>query len=111
MTGDYTILAAVLAGLVSFISPCVLPLVPAYLGQLTAVAVAAQGPGATPSRWTAVRHSLLYVAGFGGVFTLLGLTATFAGGALADYMFVKLGNDLARREFVERDVLFFGRCW
>ena len=86
MTGDYTILAAVLAGLVSFISPCVLPLVPAYLGQLTAVAVAAQGPGATPSRWTAVRHSLLYVAGFGGVFTLLGLTATFAGGALADYM-------------------------
>ena len=42
---------AVAAGLISFLSPCVLPLVPAYLGQLTAVAVAAQGPGAQPSRW------------------------------------------------------------
>ena len=45
MTGDYTFLLAVAAGLISFLSPCVLPLVPAYLGQLTAVAVAAQGTG------------------------------------------------------------------
>ena len=55
-------------------------------GQLTAVAVAAQGTGASPSRWVAVRHAIAYVAGFGGVFTLLGITATFAGGVLADYM-------------------------
>ena len=75
------------AGLVSFLSPCVLPLVPAYLGQLTAVAVAA-GPGGAggASRWTAVRHATAYVAGFGTVFTLLGITAAFAGGALADYI-------------------------
>ena len=86
MTGDFTILGAMLAGLLSFLSPCVLPLVPAYLGQLTAVAVAAHGPGARPSRWTAVRHSFAYVAGFGAIFTLLGLTATFAGGFLADYL-------------------------
>jgi cytochrome c-type biogenesis protein len=84
MTGDYTILAAVFAGLVSFVSPCVLPLVPGYLAQLSAVAVAAQGQ--SPTRWTAVRHSLLFVAGFGLVFTVLGLTATFVGGALAEYM-------------------------
>jgi cytochrome c-type biogenesis protein len=86
VTGDYSILAAVAAGLISFLSPCVLPLVPAYLGQLTSVAVASQGPGGRPSRWTAVRHALLYVAGFGLVFMLLGVTATFAGGALALYM-------------------------
>ena len=86
MTGDYTFLLAVAAGLISFVSPCVLPLVPAYLGQLTAVAVAAQGTGAQPSRWAAVRHSVAYVAGFGSVFTLLGITATFAGGVLADYL-------------------------
>jgi cytochrome c-type biogenesis protein len=86
MSGDYTILTAMLAGLVSFLSPCVLPLVPAYLGQLTAVAVAAHGPGARPSRWAAVRHAFAFVAGFGAVFTLLGLTATFAGGLLADWM-------------------------
>jgi cytochrome c-type biogenesis protein len=86
MTGDYTFLVAVLAGLISFLSPCVLPLVPAYLGQLTAVAVAAQGRAETPSRWAAVRHAVAYVAGFGAVFTLLGITATFAGGVLADYL-------------------------
>ncbi len=86
MSGDYTFLLAVAAGLISFLSPCVLPLVPAYMGQLTAVAVAAQGSGATPSRWAAVRHAFAYVAGFGAVFTLLGVTATFAGGLLADYL-------------------------
>jgi cytochrome c-type biogenesis protein len=86
MTGDITILGAMLAGLVSFLSPCVLPLVPAYLGQLTAVAVAAAESGAARSRWSAVRYALAYVAGFGTVFTLLGITATFVGGALADYM-------------------------
>ena len=86
MSGDYTFLVAMAAGVISFLSPCVLPLVPAYLGQLTAVAVAAQGSGATPSRWAAVRHAFAYVAGFGAVFTLLGVTATFAGGILADYL-------------------------
>ncbi len=86
MTGDYTFIAAIAAGLISFVSPCVLPLVPAYLGQLTAVAVAAQGAGATPSRWMALRHAIAYVAGFGAVFTLLGVSATFAGGVMADYV-------------------------
>ena len=37
---NLTILVAIAAGLLSFLSPCVLPLVPAYIGQLTAVAVA-----------------------------------------------------------------------
>ena len=85
MSGDYTILVAVAAGLISFLSPCVLPLVPAYLGQLTALAVVSQ-EGGTPSRWTAVRHALAYVLGFGAVFTLLGITAAFAGGVMADYI-------------------------
>jgi len=86
VTGDYTFLVAVAAGLISFLSPCVLPLVPAYLGQLSAVAVAAQGGAAEPTRWTALRHSVAYVAGFGAVFTLLGVTATFAAGPLVDYL-------------------------
>ena len=89
MTGDYTLLVAIAAGLISFVSPCVLPLVPAYLGQLTAVAVAATGANAQraqPSRWTALRHATAYVLGFGAVFTLLGVTAAFAGGAIAEYI-------------------------
>jgi cytochrome c-type biogenesis protein len=83
---DLTILVAFAAGVISFLSPCVLPLVPAYLGQLTAIAVAASADGARPSRWLAVRHALAYVAGFGAVFTLLGITATFAAGPLVDYL-------------------------
>jgi cytochrome c-type biogenesis protein len=86
MAGDLTILVAVAAGLLSFLSPCVLPLVPAYLGQLTAVAVASGPAGTGPSRWLAVRHALAYVAGFGAVFTLLGVTATFAAAGLSAYL-------------------------
>jgi cytochrome c-type biogenesis protein len=83
---DLTILVAFAAGVISFLSPCVLPLVPAYIGQLSAIAVAGSLPGATPSRWLAMRHALAYVAGFGSVFTLLGATATFAAGPLYDYL-------------------------
>jgi cytochrome c-type biogenesis protein len=79
---NLTIAVAIGAGLLSFLSPCVLPLVPAYLGQLTAVAVSATGERRQPSRWVALRHAAAYVIGFGSVFTLLGVTATFAGGPL-----------------------------
>jgi cytochrome c-type biogenesis protein len=89
MTGgiEVSVLVAFAAGLLSFLSPCVLPLVPAYLGRLTAVAVAGRADGSTgPSRWLAFRHALAYVLGFGSVFTLLGVTATYAGGALGQWL-------------------------
>ena len=54
---DLTILVALAAGLISFLSPCVLPLVPAYLGQLSAIAVAGGGI-VRPGRWLAVRHAI-----------------------------------------------------
>ena len=102
---DLTILVALAAGVISFLSPCVLPLVPAYLGQLTAIAVASAADGSRPSRWLAMRHALAYVAGFGAVFTVLGITATFAAGPLVDYLpalrtiggvvLIVLGLDLA----------------
>ncbi|MBI3748512.1 MAG: cytochrome c biogenesis protein CcdA [Chloroflexi bacterium] len=83
---NLTILVALVAGVISFLSPCVLPLVPAYIGQLTAIAVADTAGGGRPSRWMAMRHAIAYVAGFGAVFTLLGITATFAAGPLVDYL-------------------------
>jgi cytochrome c-type biogenesis protein len=87
MGPELTIAVAVAAGLLSFLSPCVLPLVPAYLGQLTAVAVAAGPPAAAGhARWVAVRHAIAYVLGFGAVFTLLGITATFAAAGLSAYL-------------------------
>lgn len=82
---ELTLLVAFGAGLISFLSPCVLPLVPAYIGQLTVVAVVGRS-NAVPSRWLAVRHAIAYVVGFGVVFTVLGVTATFVGGPLADYL-------------------------
>ena len=83
---ELTLAVAVAAGLLSFLSPCVLPLVPAYLGQLTAIAVVGRAGGERPSRWLAVRHAIAFVAGFGGVFTLLGLTATYLAGPLVDFL-------------------------
>ena len=74
--GNLSIAVAVGAGMLSFLSPCVLPLVPAYLGQLTAAAVVGRadddptGAVAAPSRWLAVRHAIAYVLGFGLVFTV-----------------------------------------
>jgi cytochrome c-type biogenesis protein len=82
---EFTIGLALGAGLLSFLSPCVLPLVPAYLGQLSAVAVVGRA-GASPSRWLAIRHAVAYVVGFGAVFTILGITATYAAGPLFDYL-------------------------
>ena len=82
---DLTIGLALGAGLLSFLSPCVLPLVPAYLGQLSAVAVTGRSSG-RPSRWLAIRHAIAYVVGFGAVFTVLGITATYAAGPLFDYL-------------------------
>jgi cytochrome c-type biogenesis protein len=87
MTGtDLSFAVAVGAGLISFLSPCVLPLVPAYLGQLTAVAVANADSSVATSRWLALRHSAAYVLGFGLVFTLLGVTATLVAGGLSDFL-------------------------
>ena len=83
-----TLAVAIGAGLLSFLSPCVLPLVPAYVGQLTAVAVAGrtEGGAAVAGRWLAVRHAIAFVAGFGLVFTTLGVTATYLAGPLVDYL-------------------------
>ena len=89
MTGgtDLTILVALAAGVISFLSPCVLPLVPGYLGQLSAIAVAG-GQTDTPvaGRWLAMRHAFAFVAGFTGVFTLLGVTATYLAQGLVDVL-------------------------
>jgi cytochrome c-type biogenesis protein len=82
---DLTIAVALGAGLLSFLSPCVLPLVPAYVGQLSAVAVVGRAEGIV-SRWLAVRHAIAFVVGFGAVFTLLGVTATYLAGPLVDYL-------------------------
>jgi len=69
------------AGLLSFLSPCVLPLVPSYIGFLTGMTL----PEMEGRRRTAVLHALLFVAGFSLIFILLGASATALGRALNHY--------------------------
>jgi cytochrome c-type biogenesis protein len=69
------------AGLLSFLSPCVLPLVPSYIGFLTGMTL----PEVAGRRRTALIHALLFVGGFSLVFILLGASATALGRALNFY--------------------------
>ena len=75
------LLAALFAGMVSFLSPCVLPLVPGYLSAVTGVAPDRLDDA--PTRRVLV-PSLLFVASFSAIFILLGLTATGLGGTLIE---------------------------
>lgn len=75
------ILAALAAGVVSFLSPCVLPLVPGYLSAVTGVSAAELDRAG----WRRVLGpSLAFVASFSAIFILLGLTATGIGSFLDD---------------------------
>jgi cytochrome c-type biogenesis protein len=75
------LLAALLAGMVSFLSPCVLPLVPGYLSAVTGVNV----EDLDDANWRRVLvPSLIFVASFSAIFILLGLSATRIGSALDD---------------------------
>jgi cytochrome c-type biogenesis protein len=75
-------LAAFGGGVVSFASPCVLPIVPAYLSVITGLDVAEVRSGARHHLGRITRDTTLFVAGFSVVFILLGLSATALGQAL-----------------------------
>ncbi len=78
MTAEITLPLAVLAGLLSFVSPCVLPLMPVYLGYLTGVTVT-EGGGAGP-RHVVVAHATAFILGFSLVFVLIGATVGLVAG-------------------------------
>ena len=71
---------AVVAGFVSFSSPCCLPLIPGYLSYISALPVSELGEA--DARRVTLRASVLFVAGFTAVFTALGIGATLLGAAL-----------------------------
>jgi cytochrome c-type biogenesis protein len=77
---------AFLAGLVSFVSPCVLPLIPAYLSFLTGSSLEElKAERSALRRARVVGHALAFVAGFTVVFVALGFTAGAVGTALLGY--------------------------
>ena len=71
---------AVLAGAVSFSSPCCLPLIPGYLSYISGLPIA--GLGEREARAVTLRAALLFVAGFTAVFTALGLSFAVVGSLL-----------------------------
>jgi cytochrome c-type biogenesis protein len=78
---------AFIAGLASFLSPCVLPLVPAYIGFISGMSLEdlRKGGGKKAGLYHAGMGSVFFVLGFSFVFTLLGASATAAGQFLADH--------------------------
>ncbi len=78
-SSDVTIGIAFLAGLASFLSPCVLALVPAYIGYLGGRSITAKGE-VVSNRKMAFTHGLVFVIGFSFVFITLGAAASLLGG-------------------------------
>jgi cytochrome c-type biogenesis protein len=86
MIHDVSIPAALIAGLVSFLSPCVLPLVPPYLIYLTGATIehVANEETASSSRRAVMLSALMFVLGFSTVFVTLGATASVVGRGLVN---------------------------
>jgi len=81
---NVTIGLAILAGLASFLSPCVLALVPAYVGYLGGRSVTPQGV-VVDNRWATFSHGVAFVVGFSLVFVLLGVAASAIGAFLFEF--------------------------
>ena len=80
--GGVGVLTSLAAGLISFLSPCVLPLVPGYLSAVVGVAPAdLQRAGAR----RVLPPSLMFIASFSAIFIMLGLTATAVGSTLREH--------------------------
>ncbi|HKN09819.1 MAG TPA: cytochrome c biogenesis CcdA family protein, partial [Pseudomonadota bacterium] len=92
MTADVTFLAAFLAGILSFLSPCVLPLVPPYLVYLagTSFERLAEAQPEPRVRRNTVLAAVSFVAGFSTVFVALGASASGIGALVRFY-----SNELA----------------
>lgn len=90
---------AFIAGLASFLAPCVLPLVPAYLGYLSGYAVTKSDTPTLSERFFVAAHAVAFVIGFSLVFILLGTAAGSLGRWLRGDWFRYLGGVL---------IIFFG---
>src|SRR5215472_12844075 len=78
------LLTAFGAGILSFLSPCVFPLVPGYLSYLAGTSLD-EAQNQPTMRWRVSQHALYFVLGFALLFTLLGAAAALVGLALHTY--------------------------
>ena len=98
---EVTFVGAFLAGILAFLSPCVLPIIPAYLSYVSGVGVEEVQRESKPFNIKIFLSALFFVIGFSIVFTLLGAGASFIGQFLRAYQteIAKVGGGL---------VIFFG---
>ena len=82
-SGGITPLVALVAGMLSFASPCVFPLIPAYLSYLGGQATR---DGAPPDHWAILANGVFFVMGFSAVFVGLGAAASAIGRLLFAYL-------------------------
>lgn len=75
---------AFLGGLLSFLSPCILPVAPGYLGLISGVSLAELKSGEASGR-RIITATLAFIAGFTIIFTVLGLTSSYIGQAVREY--------------------------
>ncbi|MCY0876918.1 MAG: sulfite exporter TauE/SafE family protein [Firmicutes bacterium] len=90
MAGAPSLWLAFLAGLLSFISPCCLPLYPSYISYISGVSAAPVGDvsvtrTAHPLRNRALAHAVFFVLGFSVIFVALGASASLVGALFAQY--------------------------
>ena len=87
-TETITFPAAFAAGLLSFLSPCILPLIPAYFSFITGLSLDELTAGRQETRKKVILSTLAYVAGFSFVFIMFGASASFVGSVFTEYAFV-----------------------
>ena len=83
---EVSLMAAFLAGLFSFFSPCVLPLVPGYISFISGISLEEIGKGNRQNK--VIISSIFFILGFSLVFILLGATATILGSFLLEKAFI-----------------------
>jgi cytochrome c-type biogenesis protein len=95
---EVSVLIAFAAGFLSFVSPCVLPLVPSYITYITGVSFQDLTDQETRKKvkWTTLIHSCLFILGFSAVFILMGASASYLGQVLSKYQtwIMKIGGIL-----------------
>lgn len=82
---EVSLASAFIAGILSFISPCILPLVPVYISFMTSKAALQNEKNKLSDRLFIFLNSIFFVLGFSLIFIILGSTATFIGKILRDY--------------------------
>ncbi|MBO8126975.1 MAG: cytochrome c biogenesis protein CcdA [Firmicutes bacterium] len=98
MGSDLSVVVALAAGLVSFLSPCVLPLIPVYITYLTGGVKAERETG---FNWRLFKNAIGFILGFSFIFILLGASATVIGRFL-------LVNQVLFRKIAGIIIIFFG---